>query len=104
MGTRSMFAGARAMRRYKAGFAGCCLIVLVAMLAFASVASAELDAFSTGDGHEGAYTIPAGTTTLNYVAPLTASASAGASSLTIGTVRASGAAAAAAQFEAGRLV
>lgn len=89
--------------RFALRAAFCIVSMIVAMLMLSASASAELDTFSTGDGHEGAVT-PTGTTTLNYVAPLSAAASAGSSSLTIGTVRNGTGSATQTRFEAGRLV
>ncbi|MFY9265589.1 MAG: Ig-like domain-containing protein, partial [Solirubrobacterales bacterium] len=79
-------------------------IVLAAALTFSATAFAQPDTFLLGDGHEGAYTAPAGTNTLNYVAPVNAAVAAGSTSLTIGTIRNGTATAAATQFEANRLV
>lgn len=81
----------------------CATSILFALLILSANASAQLDTFSTGDGHETTVTF-SGTTTLNYVAPLNAAASAGASSLTIGTVRNGSSTATQTRFEAGRLV
>lgn len=81
----------------------CAASLLLALLVLSATASAQLDTFSTGDGHESTVTFT-GTTTLNYVAPLNAAASAGSSSLTIGTVRNGSSTATQTRFEAGRLV
>ena len=78
-------------------------ISIVAALALAGPANAQLDNFGLGDGTDGAFTANAGTSTLNHVAPITAAVSAGATSVTIGTER-TGNYAAAANISAGRLV
>lgn len=84
----------------------CAIFVLVA----ATTASASLDTYFLGDGHEGSVSVTTDSP-LNYSAPLAASVSAGASALTTGPgqIGASGTAAttgsaAQAGFEPGRLV
>ncbi|MBJ7353726.1 MAG: hypothetical protein JHC98_02790 [Thermoleophilaceae bacterium] len=82
---------------------------VVFAIALSESASADLDTFTTGDGHEGAVTVST-SSVLNYSAPLNAAASAGANSLTTGAGRtgATGTStttgsAAQTQFEANRL-
>ncbi len=83
--------------------------LLVFAIALTGSASADLDTFTTGDGHEGAVTVSTNSV-LNYSAPLNAAASAGATSLTtgtgqtgaVGTATTTGSAAQT-QFEANRL-
>ncbi|MGH2905162.1 MAG: adventurous gliding motility protein AgmC [Solirubrobacterales bacterium] len=63
--------------------------VLIATLAFSATAFGEADTFLNGDGHDGnPGPLAAGTTVPNAVAPVSGAVSAGATSLTIGTVRA----------------
>ncbi|MBJ7458094.1 MAG: hypothetical protein JHD02_02785, partial [Thermoleophilaceae bacterium] len=83
------------------------VLLALAMLALALVqagtAHAQADSFHVGNGTGGAFTANAGTSTLNHAAPITAAASAGASSVTIGTER-TGAYAGVAGLGANRLV
>jgi hypothetical protein len=78
-------------------------------VALTGSASADLDTFTTGDGHEGAVTVSTNSV-LNYSAPLNSAASVGATSLTTGTGQAGAVgtatttgSAAQTQFEANRL-
>lgn len=82
-----------------------CIIIA----ALSGIAHADLDSYSTGDGHEGAVTVSA-SSVLNYSAPISATVATGATSLATGAGQtgATGAtnttgSAAQAQFEAGRL-
>lgn len=59
---------------------------LVASVLAPSSARAELDTFRTGDGHSGAKTVTALRTVVNSYAPLAASAGAGDTQLTIGSI------------------
>ncbi|MBJ7353725.1 MAG: hypothetical protein JHC98_02785 [Thermoleophilaceae bacterium] len=63
------------------------LVVAGFALLQASSANAQADSFHLGNGTAAGFTASAGTTTLNHVAPITAAASAGATSVTIGTER-----------------
>lgn len=82
-------------------------LVAFVLCAFALVhtntAAAQADSFHLGNGSGGAFTAGGGTTTLNHVAPITAAASAGSSSVTIGAER-TGGYAAVAGLAANRLV
>ncbi len=60
------------------------------VLTLAARADAQADTFLLGNGSGGAFTASAGTTTLNHAAPVTAAASSGSSTVTIGTERTGG--------------
>ena len=95
---------AQAWQRNAATILGSFLAIIALMLVFgATRADAQNDNFLSGDGHDGAATFGNATFVPNAVAPVSGGISAGAMSITRGTVRA-GTGAGNVTFANGRLV